>query len=321
MNFIDMHCDTIWKLLDLGGSGDLYDNDGDISIRKMQKGGTLAQFFACFIYQEHMKGNTPEEKYENGYERALAMAAFLKQEIGKYADQIAFAGTPEEMEKNRKDGKISAVLTVEEGGILNGKIERLEELYRAGIRLMTLTWNYENCIGYPNHTSPALNEKGLKPFGIEAVERMNDLGMIVDISHASDGVIRDVLAYSKKPAAASHSNCRALCNHQRNLTDEFLRELGEKGGVAGLNFYGAFLGDKTTSRIEEMVAHIQHMINVGGSDLPAIGTDFDGMEYLDIPDAGEMPRLWDALEKAGVTASQIDKICYGNVKRLWEAQR
>ena len=129
--------------------------------------------------------------------------------------------------------------------------------------------------------------------------------------------------HSGKPVAATHSNCRALADHPRNLTDEMLKALGENGGVAGLNFYGPFLGTLEVSCLEKMTAHILHMIKVGGMDLPAIGTDFDGfdgMRKMDIPDTGCMGRLWEALKKKGLTENQLDNIWFKNALRVWKTR-
>lgn len=323
MNLIDLHCDTLWRLMDLEGEGDLLDNDGSVSIRKLESGGAMAQFFACFVYRDAMDGNTPEEQYEAGYWHVLDMIDYMAAQTERCSGRLEMAKEPADIEIIHKKGKIAAVLTVEEGGVLNGRLARLEELYERGVRLMTLLWNYENCIGAPNSRDRLLMEKGLTPFGIQVVEKMNGLGMIVDISHASDGVFWDVLRHSRKPVAATHSNCRALADHPRNLTDEMLKALGENGGVAGLNFYGPFLGTPDVSCLEEMTAHILHMIKVGGMDLPAIGTDFDGfdgMQKMDIPDIGRMGRLWEALKKKGLTEGQLDKIWYKNALRLWSAR-
>ena len=186
---------------------------------------------------------------------------------------------------------------------------------------MTLMWNYENCIGHPNSRDGEIMEKGLKEFGIQAVERMGELGMIVDVSHASDGTFRDILEYAESPVMASHSNCRALCSHPRNLSDDMIRALAEKGGIAGLNFCGAFLGTAKDSKIEEMTAHLLHMIQVGGREFPAIGTDFDGIEevHMDIPRVDGMEKLWEALKKKGISENQLDLIWSGNALRVLQA--
>ena len=316
---LDMHCDTIWQLAVQKQPGDLMDNTGCVSIEKLQRAGSIAQFFACFVYAEELEGDTPEEKYEHGYGSVLEMCDYLKKQEEKYPDEIALTLNYEQLEKHQKEGRISAFLTVEEGGILCGKIERLDELYRKGIRLITPLWNYENCIGHPNSKDREQMQLGLKPFGIEAAKRMEELGIIIDVSHASDGTFWDLLKYTEKPLVASHSNCREFCAHPRNLSDEMIRALAQRGGVAGLNFYGFFLEGNRESRLEAMVAHIRHMICVGGSDFPAIGTDFDGfdgMELMEIPDIGEMRCLAQALKKAGLTTGQIEKIWFGNAKRV-----
>ena len=319
MNLIDMHCDTICELLSEKTPGqDLKKNNLKVDIEKLKKGGSAAQFFACFVAMDEFLGKS---RYEQAYEYVRRMAAYLKKQIWIYSDDIAFAGKGADLEENRKKGKLSAFLTLEEGGVIHGDLDRVKGLYDMGIRLITLTWNYENCIGFPNSNEKDRMEKGLKAFGKEVVERMNELGMLVDLSHASDGTFWDVLNQSKKPVTASHSNCRALANHPRNLSDEMLRALGENGGIAGLNFYGPFLGTPKESRIEVMTAHIRHMIDKGGEDLPCLGTDFDGfdgMDKMDLPDQSFLGQLWDALKRAGLTERQIEKICFENVWRVWK---
>lgn len=316
MKLIDLHCDTVWKLMDLDQSGDLMENGCSVSIPGMRTAGTRAQFFACFTYAEDYKD---QGGYDAAYEHACRMADYLTEQTEQYKEDIGLAHSYEEMVCLTGQNRISAFLTVEDGGILNGRIQRLDHLYRKGIRLMTLMWNYENCLGHPNSRESSVMWQGLKPFGIETVHHMNELGMIVDVSHASDGVVRDVLEHSAYPIVASHSNCREICNHPRNLPDELIRRIANGGGIAGLNFYGPFLGDPKASRVEEMAAHVLHMIQVGGSEFPAVGTDFDGfdgMEILEIPDVSKMERLWDTLKKWGVSERQLDKIWGDNAQRI-----
>lgn len=340
---IDLHCDTLSRLLSeemaretcrnteqeiqkAAGKTkkqettkkDLKYNDYCVSIPEMQKAGTMAQFFACFTHVSSAEGG-----YEECYRHALSMIRILQGECRKYGDELALGYSWEDVLKNEKKGKITAILTVEEGGILNGRMERLEELFRQGVRLLTPLWNYENCFGFPNSKEKETMNQGLKTFGKEAVEYAGKLGMIVDVSHASDGSFSDILDCAAGSVVASHSNCRALCDHPRNLTDEMIKRLANAGGVAGLNFFGAFLEGGRISRLEAMTAHIQHMLRVGGSGFPAIGTDFDGfdgMEYEDISRAGDMERLWMALKRAGITESQLDGIwgknAAGVLKRL-----
>lgn len=333
MRLIDMHCDTLGKLLrfekeerqrngteDNGDfltefpEKDLMYHGFSINIPGMRKAGTLAQFFACFTYLEQAEGG-----YEECYLDALAMIRILEKQCEKYPDEIAPAFSCEDIWKNEGAGRISAILTIEEGGIINGKMERLKELYQRGVRLITPMWNYENCFGYPNSRDAQIMERGLKAFGKEAVEYAGHLGMIVDVSHASDGTFKDILDCAAGPVVASHSNCRELCNHPRNLTDGMIRELAEAGGVAGLNFYGVFLSGGKESRLEAMAAHIKHMLMTGGNEFPALGTDFDGfdgMVYEDIPGVDDMELLWYALKKEGVTENQLDGIWRKNAQRV-----
>ena len=150
MNLIDLHCDTLWRLMDLEGEGDLFDNDGSVSIRKLEREGAAAQFFACFVYRDAMAGNTPEEQYEAGYRHVHDMINYMAAQAERYNSRLEMAKEPEDIEAIHKKGRTAAVLTVEEGGVLNGRLARLEELYERGVRLVTLLWNYENCIGAPN---------------------------------------------------------------------------------------------------------------------------------------------------------------------------
>lgn len=320
MNLIDMHCDTISELLLRGDPDqDLKKNDLKVDVEKMKRAGSAAQFFACFICMNEFLGKS---RYEQAYEYVRRMASYLKKQIWMYPDELAFAGNGRDLERNQSRGRISAFLTLEEGGVLNGDLTRISGLYDMGIRLITLTWNYENCIGYPNSPDPQIMRKGLKPFGFSVIEEMNRMGMIIDVSHLSEGGFWDVVSHSSTPPVASHSNARSLRNHPRNLSDEQIRALSEKGGIAGLNFYQKFLGESDSCRIDEMTAHVRHMYQKGGEDFVAVGTDFDGFggaKEMEIADIGEMPRLYDALAKAGFTERQLEKFWYGNAKRVIDA--
>lgn len=323
MHLIDLHCDTISRLQQIERKDmeqparyeSLTNNTGMLDIEGMKKAGTMAQFFAHFIYMDWYDYN-----WDYGYEGALHMIARGKQEIADTHSDIQLVTSYKQLMKlqQAKNPKIGAFLTIEEGGILNNQMERLHFLYNEGIRLMTLTWNYENCLGYPNHDDPKLMKKGLKQFGIEVVEEMNHLGMLVDVSHLSDGGFWDVLTHSTKPILASHSNARALCPIRRNLSDEMLQALGDRGGVAGVNFYPNFISTAGNCTADEIASHVQHMIQVGGEDLPAVGTDFDGYDYgtSNINHVRDMELFYDALERANLSAVQIEKVCCKNALRI-----
>ncbi len=164
---------------------------------------------------------------------------------------------------------------------------------------------------------PHMND-GLKPFGKQVTEYMNELGVIIDCSHLSDGGFWDLIDISTKPFIATHSNCRSICSHVRNLTDEMIKALADKGGISGLNFCPEFIDEKTGCTIEGMIAHLKHMMKVGGEDFLACGTDFDGIGgELEIPDFSKIQLLIQAMETAGFTANQIEKFGYKNAMRVF----
>lgn len=313
MGYIDLHCDTLSALIQGNVEDNLRQNHLCIDLNGMKQAGTYAQFFACFVY---VSENHPET-WETAYGRVQEMIFRMKQEEG---EQLQIARSYEEIQKHGEEGIISAILTVEEGGVLNGKIDRLEALYDQGVRLVTLTWNFENCLGFPNSRDRTVMERGLKPFGREIIGKMNELGMFIDVSHLSDGGFWDCVELSNAPIVASHSNARSLCSHPRNLSDEMLKALAGKGGVAGLNFYPAFLKESGKVCLADIARHAAHMIHVAGEDVVAIGTDFDGYEAeIDenyISCVGEMEKVWDAMKKEGITERQIDKIQSQNALRV-----
>jgi len=310
MSIIDFHCDTIDRLYINNGIG-LKKNDFHIDVDKLKKGNALAQFFAVFLHLKEIqdKGRTPLEV-------ALEMIDLFYKELKDNSDELAFAATINDINNNKNINKISAFLTIEEGAVLEGSIDNLNKLYQLGVRLITLTWNFPNEIAFPN-CRKEFTDRGLTTFGIEVVEEMNSLGMLIDVSHLSDGGFYDVARLSKKPFIASHSNARAKTDNKRNLTDDMIRLLAEKGGVMGINFCANFLGPDNISRVDDMIRHIKHIHNVGGIDVIALGSDFDGIDsQLEIVDYGQMQLLLNALEKGGFKEGEIEQICSLNGLRI-----
>jgi membrane dipeptidase len=308
MKLIDLHCDTILMCVDTEGKTKLKKNNLCIDIEKLKRADSLAQFFAMYI---------DLEKDKQPLNRCLDMIDCFYRELEENSKDIAFAGSISDMEKNKAEGRISAILTIEEGGAIEGKLENLRNLYRLGVRLMTLTWNFPNCIGYPNHEWKH-SDKGLTIFGEEVVAEMNRLGMIIDVSHLSDRGFYDVARLSKTPFVASHSNARAIQDHSRNLTDDMLVTLANKGGITGINLEPSFIGGDGS--LEIMVKHIKHMRNIAGIEVVAIGTDFDGTSPLTaIKNAGEMRLLCDVLTKSGFSSEEIEKLMYKNAERVMKS--
>ncbi len=313
MKIADMHCDTISSLFAMekgGRPSSLRKNGLHVDLCRMKEAGYLLQNFALFVNRG---------KCEDATEYARKMLAFYKRELAANGDLIVPVTCYADLEKNQKAGKMSAVLTVEEGAVLKGNPALLQEFFDAGVRMLTLTWNYPNELGFPSAGDFQDAAFGLTECGREIVEAMEDKGMIVDVSHLSDAGFYDVAACTKKPFVASHSNARAVCPAKRNLTDDMIRVLGERGGVMGLNFYPDFLRENTPGKLSDVTAHVKHIVNVGGIDVLGLGSDFDGIDgNEELPGAQAMPLLEDAFLKEGFKPSEVEKLLSGNVLRVYK---
>lgn len=320
MRYIDLHCDSLLKIFNKSEQENLFENNNlSVDFKSLQQGEALAQFFAIFMPDEETLTELKLEEINDDLyiDRAVNI---LEQEVIQHNQMVALAKNYQDIIVNQQQGKISALLTIEDGRSVAGNLDKLKRYYKKGIRLITLTWNYENCFGYPNSTNSAQMARGLKDFGIEAVQYMNQLGMLIDVSHLSDGGFYDVAQYSSKPFIASHSNARSLANHPRNLTDQMIIKIAEKGGVIGLNFAPYFLNKDSAnskSSIERMIAHLNYLKNIGGENVLALGTDFDGIHgNLEIASSKQMPLLFKALARSGWNTDLIEKFAFKNSMRV-----
>lgn len=319
MKVMDMHCDTIGAIYSKkkkGESVELRKNALHVDVEKLQKGDYAAQCFAMFV----------PYTVDRPLETCLEMIDCFYEELEANKDVLALACNAKDLEKNLVDGNISAILTVEEGGVTLGNLAYLRLLYRLGVRMITLTWNYENGVGHPNftmgehpdfHTPNTVD--GLTPYGIAMVQEMNRLGMVIDVSHLSDAGFYDVLKYTTGPFVASHSNARAVCGHVRNMTDDMIKALAARGGVMGINYCADFLNEEAGfSYVQDMVRHIKHIVSIGGIDCVALGSDFDGIaSNLEMADASKLTMLSNALVDAGFIKEEIEKIFYKNFLRVF----
>ena len=320
-----MHCDTvgeIFKRKELRCKENIFEkNDLHIDLTKLRQGEYMLQSFAMFV-------NLRETR--DTYEICKEMIVYYKQlmawnrecikEVKRYSDIV-----------NRNE--LHGMLTVEEGECTKGELKKLYELYELGVRMMTLTWNYENSLGYPAIPRDIVTgerkrpdfKRGLTDKGRAITEEMMRIGMIVDVSHLSDGGFYDVLDISKAkgvPFVASHSNARSIAASLRNLTDDMIRGIGETGGVIGLNYYPLFLLDNNVEDISMqftyIIRHLRHMINMGGLDCVGLGSDFDGIDgVLAIPDASKLQMLYKCLRKNGFSENELEHIFWKNVLRLY----
>lgn len=309
MRIIDMHCDTLMELW-RHPEKSWYDGDTSINLRLMQEAGSLCQCFAMYIPRRELKSVT-------GYGIMRDMYRTYRQKMKDNADRIRPAYTADDIIKNSEAGYLSSLLTIEDAVCVEDSTDRIQEAYEMGVRMIGLIWNYENRLAYPNSRDREIHMRGLKKFGIEAVEKMNELGIVPDCSHLNEGGFYDVARYARGPFACTHSCARALCDHPRNLTDDQLKVLGEKGGIVGVNFYGSFLFEGGGSpTIDRIIEHLRYMVDKAGIEHVGFGSDLDGIEDNgEIVDYGGFARLLERMEES-FTDDEIDKISHGNFLRV-----
>jgi membrane dipeptidase len=310
---IDLHNDVTSSTVDgydfLKGSPSKHTD-----LARLKAGGTGAQFFAAYV-----DGKYAEER--RAAHRALQMIDTIKTDIVVRApESFTFATTAAQIEAARKAGKIAVLIGIEGGHAIEDDLRLLRTFFDLGVRYMTLTHNQSN-----NWAGSSLDKQnpGLTPFGKSVVAEMNRLGMMVDVSHVSDKSFWDVLAASNAPIIASHSSCRALTPAPRNMTDEMIRAVSRKGGVVHVNFRCAFVTRKKDQRatIDDVVAHIARMREVGGIDAVGLGSDFDGIECVPagLEDVSKWPALTRKLLEAGFSPEDIRKIYGANTLRVMRA--
>ena len=328
MRIIDMHCDTINELMKDNSINLRRSEANMIDLEKLKQGDYLLQCFAMFVRYKNK-----DVKNWNPFEYCNKMIDKYYMEVDKNKDLIRPVYNYSDIEENMKNGYLSSMLTIEEGGVCLGNIEFLRNFYRLGVRMMTLTWNYKNEIASPNidYSSPDYDENkkkvpnindGLTEFGIEVVKEMNRLGMVIDCSHLGDKGFYDVIKYTTKPIVCSHSCSRSVCNHVRNMTDDMLYKLKDNNGVVGINFCKSFvISDDRDATIKDIVKHINYIRDLIGIDYIGLGSDFDGIsnEHIELKNASLMPKLIDELKAQGYSEEDIDKICFKNVLRVFKA--
>ena len=316
---IDMHCDTLMRAY-FRDKDDLFTcPEFDLDISRMIESGMMAQFFAIFVPSAKEYARY-EKEYKGDDEYIDKCASIFNHTVQKHADVLAKATSAKEILDNYAGHKVSAILTMEDGVAVQGDMKKLDYFHSLGVRALSLTWNYENCFGYPNSKDPEIMQKGLKDFGKEAVKHMQEIGMLVDVSHLSDGGFYDVYKLSKVPFIATHSNARALCNHSRNMTDDMILKLHEKGGVMGINICPDFLDDtpgNKDSKISRLCDMIEHEKEIAGIEVCAIGTDIDGTHgNFEMKGPCDSNKLFDELICRGFSTSDIEKIAYKNIIRV-----
>lgn len=306
MNFpvFDLHCDTALALLgeDLRQAGSLRKNECHIDLERASTLPGYAQCFACFTtpWEKLPEGTTVSELFER------EMVTVLR-EVEKNQNLIALSYSASDIEKNRDDGKMSAVLTIEGPAGFGFDPALLEDLYKIGFRITTLGWNEKNELCGSHKTGGGLTDHG-RDYVFEAQR----LGMLIDVSHISDEAFWDIMDITQGPVIATHSNSRAVCNNSRNLTDDMFQAICKTGGVAGLNLCPGFLGENAT--LDTACDHILHWLDLGGDKHIALGGDLDGVHHLPDGFAGvqDYPKLAERLLVRGVSQETVMDIFWNN---------
>ncbi len=300
----DAHCDTIAKLVDFGG--ELRKNSYHFDFNRIQKSGRYIQVFAAFVDKKEIN-KTPKA-------RAIELIDKYYEELDKNTDIAAHCTNAAEIEKALLQNKIAALLSVEGGEAVEGSVENLRILYRLGVRIMTLTWNYSNeiCDGIGEARGGGLTE-----FGKSVVEEMNRLGMLIDVSHISVKGFWDVIELSNQPIVATHSNAKELCENPRNLDDEQIKAIFSIDGCVGINFYPPFVSGQRCT-VEEIVNHIEYLLELGGENNIGFGSDFDGIGSLPDGICGveEIGKIVDEMLRRGFREELIGKITHENFMRV-----
>ena len=318
---IDFHCDAVLATLHdsayrIGTSKlrTLYEksNEGHVDLPRLIEGGVDCQVFSHFVEPIYNPIASRRMLQVLGYSLS-AIEDSDKAEIVTRADEII----------RNKDKRISIIVGFEGGEALDEDLRILNIFSRLGLRRLTLCWNNRNAIA-----SGMMDQKskgGLTDFGSSVVRECNKLGIIVDVSHMSDEGVWDVLDVSQEPIVASHSNCREIHSHMRNLTDDMTIALAEKGGVQGINFVPQMLTNKDNPSIEQVVDHIDHIVNItGSSDHVGLGSDYDGVPDIvsGLGDASKFPNLTMELMARGYSDTDIKKILGENflrvIKKVWK---
>ena len=306
MNFpvFDLHCDTALALLgeDLCRAGSLLKNDGHIDLERSKKLPGYAQCFACFTtpLEQLPEDTTIEQLFER------EMVTVLR-EVERNPELISLAYSAKEVKDNLEEGKMSAILTIEGPAGFGFDPALLEDLYKIGFRITTLGWNEKNVLCGSHITGG-----GLTDLGREYVLEAQRLGMVIDVSHLSDEGFWDIMEITNAPVIASHSNSRSVWNVSRNLTDEMFRAICQTGGVAGLNMYADFLGEKPT--LDTACDHIIHWMELDGQKHIALGGDLDGCDVLPANFAGvqDYPKLAEKLLERGLSHREVYDIFWNN---------
>ena len=301
----DLHCDTLSEIYK--SKENLYSNSRAVSIERFGGFEKKAQVFA--IWSDN------EKSEDEAFVTFQHTATEFRSQIEEYKDFISLCSSKEELEKAHNEGKLSAILAVEDAKLLSGDLSRLERIYEFGVRILTLGWKGHSCVCGSYDT-----DDGLTDFGFEVLKECENLGITVDVSHLSEKGFWDVAGKAQKPFIASHSNSHILCDHRRNITDIQLRTIASSGGICGINLVGKHLAKRLPDEkaldpaevLDAVCSHIEHFSSISPESI-CLGLDLDGTDPLaGLESVDKVPMLFEALTNRGMDDDMAENIFYNN---------
>lgn len=306
---VDTHVET--PLLISEKQIKLRNNQGQVSLEKLRLGGVDVVFFSIFVNPYRYKNIAKSQ--------ADFIIQGLKKELNANQDWIELATSHADIERIVQSGKIAALMGMEGADPIGDSLNNLNHFYKQGVRYLSPTWSTHTLMADSSGQARP-RWKGLSKFGKMAVERMNQLGMLIDVSHLSDAAFYDVIKTSQQPIIATHSGVDGGLNHPRNLSDDMLKLMAINGGVVGVVFYPPHLEKSGKATTESVVKHIDHAIEIMGENHVGLGSDFDGLDRpppTGLKDASEYPNLVSALQKKGYTEERLAKVLGQNFMRVF----
>ena len=305
MKLFDLHCDTIERMEELGE--DMLTDKTQLSLKYLPQMEKWCQTFAIFI-PDSKQGADAVSYYEQ-------VLAYFHKMLQKHADIVEMANTADDIRRITGSKKCAALLSVEGGAVLDGKLENIEKLKKDGVKMMTLTWNGANELASGN-VNP---EMGFTAFGREAVREMERQNIIVDVSHLNDKGMEELMGFATKPIIATHSNLRSVCSHKRNVTEEMFKYIVEHKGLCGLNLLHGFVSDEPMKDSKaELFRHVYRMLELGGEDVIACGSDFDGGITSQMDNPALFASFGDYMVDHGISRRVSDKIMFENALHFFE---
>ena len=279
----DAHCDTLHRVCDEGG--DINKNVFNTDTARMREYKSYSQIYAMFIDTKYY--NSPKIRMKSLYE----------------------------IYRNSDFNGITPYLSLEGGEVIES-LEDVDYLHSIGVRCVNLAWNNSNkiCGGADDP------DTDITPFGCDVVKKLNEKGILIDVSHLNDKSFYSVADITTKPLIASHSNSRAVCNHRRNLTDEMFKKICESGGCVGINLYPPFVKETGKCNIDDVLIHIEHFMNHGGENHIGIGADFDGVSD-NLPEGikgcQDLYKVFDKMYDLGYSDDIVEKVTHRNFRRIF----